>query len=330
MAHQIDESNSQSNFAQAGAEKAWHGLGQNLAHGASIEEWTRSAGFDWEVVASSLYYTVGPEDAERKVLIKDRLALRRSDTDAYLSTVSRKYQVYQPKQVMDFFRSLTEKAGFEMETAGMLYGGAKYWGLAKVAKPAVIGGGDEILPYVLLATACDGSMSTCAQYTSVRVVCDNTLRMALGEKGRRVVSVPHSTKVKENVLLDRLGIADDAFGKFMEGARKLAAATLSDSEAQRVIVEIMGDPEKDVELQINSKIANSNVANAWKLFSGEGRGAELKGSKGTAWGLLNATTEYFDHHNGKNQDARLASSWLGKAGNIKDAAFDRLLVLAGA
>jgi phage/plasmid-like protein (TIGR03299 family) len=332
MADQIDMSNGQANFATT-LGKAWHGLGHDLPRGASNQEWKEKAGFLWKVLPSSLYYTVEEGGVERKVLIKDRLALRRSDTNAYLATVSRKYQVYQPEQVMEFFRRLTETAGFELRTAGMLYGGAKYWGLAEVMKPeCIFKGEDEIAPYVLLATACDGSMSTCAQYTSVAVVCDNTLRAALaeGREAKRVVSIPHSTTVKENVLLDRLGIADGAFGHFMEDARKLAKATLADSDAKKLIVEILGDPDKDIDMQIESKISNSNVANAWKLYTGAGRGSELSSRKGTMWGLLNATTEYFDHHNGKNQDARLSSAWLGKAGNVKDAAFDKLLVLAGA
>ncbi|MEX2322088.1 MAG: DUF932 domain-containing protein, partial [Saccharospirillum sp.] len=122
----------------------------------------------------------------------DSKVLYRSDSKEPLSVVSQRYKVVQPGEILEFYRDLTEKSGFELETAGVLKGGRKLWALAKTGQSGMLKGVDKTDAYVLLATACDGSMATTAQFTSVRVVCNNTLAIAL--QGNAA-----SVKVRHNV-----------------------------------------------------------------------------------------------------------------------------------
>ena len=109
----------------------------------------------------------------------EKSVLYRSDTGTALSVVGQRYNVVQPREILEFYRDLTEISGFELETAGVLKGGKKIWALARTGQSTSLKGNDVTNGYVLLATACDGSMATTAQFTSVRVVCNNTLAISL-------------------------------------------------------------------------------------------------------------------------------------------------------
>src|SRR6202044_3294118 len=89
------------------------------------------------------------------------------------------FKIVQPGAVLEFFRDLTAAAGFTLETAGTLFGGKRFWALAAIGETASIADpADKMKGYLLLSTACDGSMATEARYTTVRVVCNNTLSSA--------------------------------------------------------------------------------------------------------------------------------------------------------
>lgn len=107
--------------------------------------------------------------------------LFRSDTKAPLSVVSQRFQVVQPSEILDFYRDLTEVSGFDLnQTAGVLKGGRKIWALARTGQSSTLKGNDVNNADVLLATAYDGTLATTAQFMSIRVVCNNTLAVALG------------------------------------------------------------------------------------------------------------------------------------------------------
>jgi phage/plasmid-like protein (TIGR03299 family) len=136
-------------------EKAWHGLGQQVAEGATIEQMQTAAGMDWKICRSRVRY--GADDAPR--IIEDKHVLFRNDTKAALGIVSDNYKIVQPAQVLEFFRDLTESNGFKLNTAGTLFDGRRFWALASVGEEAVIMGQDRVGGYLLLSTSCDGSLA---------------------------------------------------------------------------------------------------------------------------------------------------------------------------
>ena len=123
----------------------------------------------------------------------EQKVLYRSDTKAPLSVVSARYQIVQPAEILESYRDLTEVGGFQLETAGVLKEGRKLWALARTGQSATLKGKDEVNGYLLLATACDGTLATTAQFTSVRVVCNNTLQIALGDSDS-AVKVPRRSQ----------------------------------------------------------------------------------------------------------------------------------------
>jgi phage/plasmid-like protein (TIGR03299 family) len=212
--------------------------------------------------------------------------LYRSDTGAPLSVVSQRYNVVQPREILEFYRDLTEVSGFELETAGALKGGKKIWALARTMQFTSLKGNDVTKGYVLLATACDGSMATTAQFTSVRVVCNNTLAVSLFQEKGSAVKVPHSTQFDAKAVKKYLGISVSAWDDFMYQMKILSERPVSLREASNFYHSVFSS--KNVEGKTNER----SMAKAISLFEGNGRGSQLASSKNTAFGLLNSVTEF--------------------------------------
>lgn len=154
-------------MAYVGA-KPWHGLGAQLTNHQPIETWAKEAGLDWEMFETPVRFT-SKAQADLRCFSENKV-LYRSDTNAAHSFVGHRFKVVQLGAILEFYRDLTEVSGFELKTAGVLRGGRKIWALARTGQSAALNGGDVTNAYVLLATACDGTLATTAQFTSVRVV----------------------------------------------------------------------------------------------------------------------------------------------------------------
>jgi len=327
MAHEIEFTNGQADIAFVG-ETPWHKLGQNLLPGADINEWAKAAGLAHKVHSSPVHYM---DDEGTMQLNGDRNVLYRSDTKKALGVVGNRYQVVQPSTILDFFKVLAENNHFTLEVAGALNGGKRIWALAKVGEGAPVIGHDVVLPYILLATSYDGSMATIAQPTTVRVVCNNTIQMALSKNMDQRITVPHRSEFDaRNVRID-LGIALDSFDKFMIDARKLAKREVNDAFAVQFLKMLL-PAGVSTKTEGGSKIVTPIPVEETKtfqdimaLFKGEAMGADLKAAGGTAWGLLNAVTQHTDHVAGRTADSRMTSAWFGKGNDLKTKAAELLL-----
>jgi phage/plasmid-like protein (TIGR03299 family) len=203
------------------AETPWHGLGNQLPANQTIETWQKSAGLDWSIKEAPVMYSVGAESELHFRTNSESKVLFRSDTLVPLSVVSNRYKPVQPKEVLEFFRSLVAAGGFELETAGALKGGKRLWALAKTNQQTVLKGNDMVKAYLLLATSCDGTLATSAFFTSTRVVCQNTLHLALSN-AEGVLKVPHSTKFDPKVVKESLGLGLSAWDSFSRSMKALA------------------------------------------------------------------------------------------------------------
>lgn len=317
MAHEVQT------MAYVGHEP-WHGLGNLLSPHQPLEIWLNEAGMNWNINEAPVLYNVSPENSLHLKANHDSKVLFRSDDHTPLSVVSKRYQVVQPREVLEFYRDLVSVGGFELETAGVLKGGRKLWALAKTGQETTLKGGDKVKAYLLLATSCDGTLCTTAQFTSVRVVCNNTLQMAVGNNSG-AVKVPHSTKFDPVLVKESLGLGLSAWGRFMDSMRLLSARPVHKFEAMNYLVNVLGDPELPLVDQPNQKALQQVLG----LFNGAGKGSELASANGTAWGLVNAVTEYVDHsRRARSQDYRLDSAWFGQGAAIKGKALTEALKLA--
>lgn len=266
-------------------------------------------------------YSVSGGDGLHLKTNPNNKVLFRSDTLAHLSVVGKRYKVVQPKEILEFYRSLVSAGGMELETAGVLKGGRKLWALAKTNQQTVLKGGDKVKAYLLLATSCDGTLCTQAFFTSVRVVCNNTLQLAVnGSSG--VVRVPHSTTFDPELMKQELGIGLSAWDQFMDSVKVLASRPVNKFEAMNYLVNVLGDPAATLADQPKA------LQTVYELFAGGGKGSELASANGTAWGLVNAMTDYLDHScRARNDDNRIESAWFGTGAALKAKAFQEAMKL---
>ncbi len=314
MAHQVES------MAYVG-DTPWHGLGNHLSEHQPINIWLKEAGMDWTVEQSDVLFNTD-NTALHIRSYSDSKVLFRSDSLMPLSVVSNRYKVVQPHEVLNFYKDLVSAGGFELETAGVLKGGRKLWALAKTGQEAKIKGNDRIKAYLLLATSCDGTLCTTAQFTSVRVVCNNTLQMATRDSSG-AVKVPHSTKFDPMQVKEALGLGFSNWDAFMRNLKQLGQRSVSPMEADQYLRAVLNEPD------VREGIPDSKVfQKVGGLYLSDGMGADYAAANGTAWGLLNAVTEYVDHHRrARNQDNRLDSAWFGQGALLKQKAFNQALTL---
>lgn len=306
-------------------EKPWHGLGQSLQEGAAIETWRRAAGMDWTVQRGLVRYATSRDGDLAIRSMSDKHVLFRSDTKEALGIVSPKYNVVQPAEVLEFFRDLTEANGFVMNTAGTLFDGRRFWALAKIGKDAVVVGEDRVGGYLLLSTSCDGTLATTAKFTTVRVVCNNTLSMALSATAREDVIVRHNTKFNADEAKQSLGIARDNFAEFLKAARHLAKVPVTTVQAGTFVESLLTDTKTVLKDDVRQ---SKQFLKILELFNGSAMGGTLLGAQGTAWGLVNGVTEFVDHHaRAKTDSHRLATAWFGRGDELKTEALERALAL---
>ncbi|EXE59942.1 DUF932 domain-containing protein [Acinetobacter sp. 1239920] len=341
MAHQIEQ------IAYVG-ETPWHGLGNQLSPNQPLEVWAQQAGMDWRIESSNVSYMAQNERDQSIIMpFEEQRVLYRSDTYAPLSVVSQRYQEVKPKEILEFYRDLTEQSGFELETAGVLKGGKKFWALARTGQSTALKSKDVSNGYILLATACDGTLATTAQFTSIRVVCNNTLAIALrGQSSSAgVVKVPHSTKFDAEKVKQQLGISVRAWDEHMYEMKQLTQRKVSQQEAKAYFDAVfnnstmsISDPEeniiqfyRNVAQQVQEKKPEPNgraMNKALEMFNGQGRGADLSSAKDTAYGLLCSITEFVDHERrAMSTDHRLDSAWFGAGAGVKQRGLEQALAL---
>jgi phage/plasmid-like protein (TIGR03299 family) len=326
----------------------WHGLGNQLSQNQPIEVWAKQAGMDWRIESSNVSYMAQNSRGQSIIMpYEEQRVLYRSDTHAPLSVVSQRYQEVQPMEILEFYRGLTEQSGFELETAGVLKGGKKFWALARTGQTSALNGKDVSNGYILLATACDGTLATTAQFTNIRVVCNNTLAIALrGQSSSAgVVKVPHSTKFDAEKVKQQLGISVRAWDEHMYEMKQLTQRKVNQQEAKAYFNAVfnnstmsVSDPEeniiqfyRNVAQQVQEKKPEPNgraINKALEMFNGQGRGAELSSAKDTAYGLLCSITEFVDHERRAiSTDHRLDSAWFGAGASVKQRGLEQALAL---
>ncbi|AQU82459.1 MULTISPECIES: DUF932 domain-containing protein [unclassified Halomonas] len=320
MAHLVEQ------MAYVG-DTPWHGLGQQLSRHQPLEIWQQQAGMNWHIEEAPVRFIAeGASHLGSIHSFPEQKVLYRSDTKAPLSVVSQRYKVVQPEEILEFYRDLTEYAGYELETAGVLKGGRKFWALARSGLSTSLKGQDEVNDYLLLATSCDGTLATMATPTTVRVVCNNTLQIAV-DGTSQAVKVPHRSEFDPRAVKRQLGISVSQWNDFMYRMKALAERKVDHGEAQQYFQSVLCGIDKAIDDP--SKLPNYRALNkVQKLYHGEGRGSHLDTAKDTAWGLLNAITEYVDHDKrARSNDTRLDSAWFGQGAQLKQEALQTALAL---
>ena len=210
-------------------EKPWHGLGTEVQEAPTSIDALTLAGLEWEVVQKDVYTMDGS-------LISGYKVNTRNTDDAILGIVSDRYKVVQNSDAFRFTDDLLGE-GVTYETAGALQGGRKVWMLARMPQRYIIAG-DEIAPYLVVMNSHDGSSGIKVAMTPIRVVCQNTLNLALNS-AKRIWTTKHT----ENVMLrvheaqETLGLAEKYMGELGRGIDGLSGIKLSDRKVKEFMDE---------------------------------------------------------------------------------------------
>lgn len=308
----------------------WHGLG-NKVEGMTPKQMLKAAGLDWSVSKRPIYY----EKGGRKVEVDDQYVLARDTDDQFLTITGKKYKEIQNAQIFEFMEEYCHAAGMTMETAGSLWDGRYIWALAKVSDGFKVGRGDEVNDYVLISQPHVIGKACVMKWTGVRVVCWNTLSMALGTTamGERTdeFRVPHSIafskEVQEQAAMT-LKLAKAQTHEFKEAAQFLAKHRATAEQVDAFFGSILHfDGSKQVTASGREK-ATPRMLLMFQDALEKAPGANLATAAGTWWGALNAVTYVVDHERGNSRDTGLRSAWLGDGAVLKQDALQTALKMA--
>lgn len=295
------------------------------------EEWKRVAGMQWKALRSTVRFATDRDpNAPDLRTLPDQQVLFRSDTKEGLSVVSPSYKIVQPGEILDLFRNLLGVGGLEMSACGTMFGGREFWATAKFTAGNAGSTADMVEGHVLLHTSLDCSHATTMRRVLTRTVCKNTLRMAFAEKAKGFYKCSHRSEFDPQAARAFLGLNMDAWNRAKSAMLRLANREVRTAEAEHTLTQLFA-PAASTSTLTGEQIERIQETTGFKktlaLFSGAGMGSRLDTSAGTAWGLLNAVTEYTDHHvRAQSAENRWASAQFGAGDALKQRIADLLAV----
>lgn len=315
----------------------WHGLGEQVEPNLTPEQMLKAAHLDWEVKKVPLFSQVEAPNGELIYRPVDgQYNLVRSTDYARFSTVGRNYVPTQNAEAFDFFTKFVKAGSMRMETAGSLHGGKYIWALANINYDFELPGDDVVKGYVLLVSPHVLGQGLTVRHTSIRVVCNNTLIMALHEAGAKY-RLPHVKKFDERAhkyAEQALGLGRDISERFEEQATFLSEKRAGRDSIKEFMVRVFDDRESKKASNDNRvpdlALANRTAKLAYNAVDKQ-PGRDLASSAGTWWGAFNAVTYVIDHQlSTKNRDIALANAWIGGRAVTKQRALKLALDYAKA
>lgn len=222
-------------------EKPWHGLGKIVMEAPTSAEALHLAGLDWNVVQEPIYTEFNEQVEGYKANVRD------SDRKV-LGVVSDRYKVVQNVDAFSFTDELIGK-GVRYETAGSLQEGKKVWLLARLPREYIIAG-ERISPYLVFSNTHDGSGSVKVAVTPVRVVCNNTLNLAL-DKASRSFSMIHTGNIQDKIqeARDTLFMAEEYMDCLGAEFEQLRRQKMTDVQVKEYINLLLPMEKESTQLQ---------------------------------------------------------------------------------
>lgn len=312
-------------MAYAG-ETPWHGLGVPVGNDLSAENMMIAAGCNWNVGKfDNICYVTQPGAGPVKVKTGEQSLIRLSDNKVLSPSVGPGWEPVQNSEAFDFFREFVERGDMEMHTAGSLQDGKIVWALAKVDESFTIGDGDKVESFLLFSNSHMFGRSMVIDFTPIRVVCNNTLTMALASKSANRVTVSHRVKFDADRVKALMGIAHERLDAYHAGAEALSTAKASADDLATYFGKVF--PLTSAK-NVRGKTLSANAERALMLNGNPMQpGAGM--SPGTWWEAFNTVTFMADHELARNNDTRLFNSWLGTARTLKIDAFASAVEMAG-
>lgn len=260
----------------------WHGLGTRVEEAPTSKEALELAGLNWKVLQKPIYTSPG-------ALIDGYKANVRSTDQNVLGIVTDRYKVVQNDEAFKFTDDLLG-AGVRYETAGSLQDGKRIWLLAKLPHEYIIGG-EQISPYLVFTNTHDGSGAIKVAVTPVRIVCSNTLNLALST-AKRSWSTIHTGDI--NGKMDEARETLQLAGKYMNCLGKefnhLQQKKISERKVMEFIEELLPEPD-NASFQQKRNIARLREDMKRRYFDAP----DLKDLGNTAYRFVNAVSDFATH-----------------------------------
>ena len=313
MAHLLESVNGETAFASF-REPAWHGLGTVFTEEVSTAEMLKKAKLNnWDVRLEDVEIpNQFSSDKNYSFVVRDNpFTLGNKDV---LGIVGERYVPLQNEELFDFADTLLDNGG-RWETAGSIKGGRVVFGSLALERETVIdpnGVGDKVNTYLLVNTSHDGSIAIQASITPVRVVCANTLNLALsslkGKKGlKQSFKIRHTQTAEGKIAVAReaLGLANHYLDEFDLLAKEMISKEITQAKFDEIVLKAYPMPTKD------SKGSMKKWTDKIDLIQSIYVGDYNNTISGTAWGALNALTERLDWYRnsrGTNNESIYASA----------------------
>lgn len=262
-------------------EKPWHGLGTRVDEAPTSADALRLAGLDWNVEQKNIQLCGGSKVPGYKANV-------RSSDGQVLGIVSDRYRTVQNKEAFEFTDSIIG-GDVRYETAGSLNGGKKIWLLAKLPETEIVG--DKTEPYLCFSNTHDGSGAVRVCMTPIRVVCNNTLNLAL-DSAKRAWSVRHTGSLQSKMHEARacLRMANTYMGALAEKADRMANTAITRDQLNMILDELfpVDEHSTDREKQNVKKLRDEYMV---CYFA-----PDLIKFRDTAWGAYNAMSDMITHN----------------------------------
>jgi len=345
-----------STMAQTSNDKLpWDDVGTRLSDGRNLPQTLREAHLDWDVIKRPAWVDIASygDSDEADVMapngapmhptrVKGNYVMLRSDTMEPVSPfVGPRYKPIQNYDAFKVFQDFCEAGNMTMETAGSLSGGEHIWGLAKINGEYQLCDGEFISGYFLLIQSHIYGSSLKAMFTPVRYPGGHMLVQSVNRSvvGQKTYTMPHSRHFNESrvsEIHEVMGVAERELDHFIKEARTMTQRMVSDEAVIRYFIEEF-NPTLHTKVQngvvvipAGMKISdltdwewsNRNMKRVPQYMESYA-GADLPTCQGTAWGVMQATNNFYDHEIGVNPDTRLVSAWMGPNAKKKLAAAAR-------
>ena len=296
MAHELETQNGVASFASF-REPAWHGLGTVFDVEKNTSEMLAAANLNnWNVRLEDMPIPSHlTSDKEYQYVVRTNPT---NDTQKdILGVVGERYHVMQNEDLFSFGDNILDGGG-RWETAGSISGGRVVFGSLALERETILdpnGVADKVKTYLLINTSHDGSIAIQASITPVRVVCANTLNVALN-RTRKKDGVKQSFKIrhtqtangKVQIARQTLGLANAYMDEFDKMAHAMIAKEISAKDFNDIILAAYPKPEKDNKGSFKKWENKVDMIN--DIYTGEFNGMIA----GNAWGAFNALTERLD------------------------------------
>tara|TARA_B100001057_G_scaffold271412_1_gene271670 strand:- start:47201 stop:48166 length:966 start_codon:yes stop_codon:yes gene_type:complete len=301
MAHELEIVNGVANMAyRQSSGVPWHGLGTPVEDGMSPIEMMKAANLDWTVSKKKSFVEINGENVET-----GQEALVRDSDGKILTNVSGNWKPCQNQEAFEFFNEFVNAEGansMEMDTAGSLKDGQIVFAAANVNDGFTLAGGDEVKGYLLFSNPHVYGKSIDVKFVMTRVVCNNTLSMALTERGQPAVRLSHRNHFNPEMVKELLGISHNRVEQFQQAAEFLSSKRYSDSAYKTFLAQVFGTSNQE------GKVLSRTAERALEVVDTQ-PGANM--SPGTWWNAYNSVTYMTDHEMGRSADTRAAAAWFG-------------------